>query len=178
MTEPRLKMSPPWVIYVRKLEAIFDEDPQIAFNIDWEDFSVTLATNNGEKAAALEKLLPETKTFGNVDLSIEIECPNKANLAFATAADLFNTAFEKNPVFEGVIVPEGVWFVPITYVMFKNVVVQFFADNLNDPRGLISTLYQEIASEIFADMPYLTGGIITYCTDVEKNLGKPLGEWP
>lgn len=34
MTEPRLKMSPPWVIYVRKLEAIFDEDPQIAFNID------------------------------------------------------------------------------------------------------------------------------------------------
>jgi hypothetical protein len=70
------------------------------------------------------------------------------------------------------------WYPPLTYVVFKNRVVQFFNDNLNDPHGVISTLYQDIADEIFADMPYQAHGGIAYCTDVEHNLGAPLGEWP
>jgi len=54
--------------------------------------------------------------------------------------------------------------------------VQFFADNINDCHGVISTLYQDIAAEIFED------GEITnayYNTDIEVGkLGMPLGEWP
>ena len=55
MTDVRLKISPPWITYVNKLQAIFDEDPQIAFNTDLGNgtYEVTLATNNPEKAAAL-----------------------------------------------------------------------------------------------------------------------------
>ena len=34
MNEPRLKILPPWTIVTRKLEALFDGDPQIAFNVD------------------------------------------------------------------------------------------------------------------------------------------------
>ena len=30
MNEPRLKILPPWTIVIRKLEALFDGDPQIA----------------------------------------------------------------------------------------------------------------------------------------------------
>ena len=44
-------------------------------------------------------------------------------------------------------VDDGYWFVDITYVIFKNCVVQFFNDNLNDAHGLISTLYQNIADK-------------------------------
>ena len=64
----------------------------------------------------------------------------------------------------------------MVYVVFKNCVVQFFNDNLNDAHGLISTLYQDIAADIL-DGPGTIG--VYYCTDVEHGaLGMPLGEWP
>ena len=36
MADVRLKLSPPWVTYVNKLQALFDGDPLIAFNIDYQ----------------------------------------------------------------------------------------------------------------------------------------------
>lgn len=178
MSDVRLRISPPWITYVNKLQALFDEDPQIAFNVDCSSGSpsVTLATNNPEKAAALTKLLPEQKYFGNVALSVNVDCPNMSNMAFTTAKELFETAFKGNPVLAYVVVPENVMYVPFTYVVFKNCVVQFFNDNLNDPHGVISTLYQDIAEEIFDDMNYPYNGI-AYCTDVERKLGAPVEEW-
>ena len=179
MTDVRLKISPPWITYVNKLSAIFDEDPQIAFNtnLGGGTYEVTLATNNAEKAAALRWLLPEEKVFGNVTLNINIDSgDNVINKAFGSAKELFETAFYNNPVLAYIVVPEGFNWVPFTYVVFKNCVVQFFNDNLNDCHGLISTLYQDIATEIFAD-----GGVegVYYNTDVEVGkLGMPLGEWP
>lgn len=180
MTCPRLKISPPWITYINKLQAIFDEDPQIAFNTNFEEgnYSVTLATNNPEKAAALKWLLPEEKVFGKISLAINIDCDKVINKAFSSPKELFETAFYNNPVLAYVVVPEGYNWVPFTYVVFKNCVVQFFNDNLNDPHGIISTLYQDIASEIFVDMPFPIGGGIAYCTDVEHKIGAPLGEWP
>ena len=179
MTDVRLKISPPWVTYINKLEAMFDGDPQIACNVDCSaaNPSIVLAVNNPDKAAALLKLLPETVTFGNINLSVGIDGTNGiSNRAFPTAKELFETAFKGNPAFAYVVVPEGVWYVPFTYVVFKNCVVQFFNDNLNDPHGLISTLYQDIAEELFAGVKY--AGQICYCTDIEQKLGMPLGEWP
>ena len=181
MSDVRLKISPPWVTYLNKLQALFDGDPHIAFNIDYNEMNVTLAiaATDGLKAAAIARLLPSEKQFGNVTLTINIDCPNMANKAFTSAEELFNTAFNGNPCFAYCTVPGGeYWAVPFTYVVFKNCVVQFFNDNLNDPHGIISTLYQDIADEIFEDMNFVGGGI-AYCTDVEHGkLGMPLGEWP
>ena len=51
-------------------------------------------------------------------------------------------------------------------------------DNLHDPHGLISTLYQDIAAEIFRSTTYTCGGGIAYATDIEhKILGMP-EIWP
>lgn len=180
MTDVRLKISPPWVTYVNKLEALFDGDPLIAFNVNYagEDGpSVVLATNDGDKAAALVKILPEEVSFGNVVLSIGVDCPNMSNRAFITKKELFETAFKGNPVFAYAVCPseDGYQWMTVTYVVFKNCVVQFFNDNLNDCHGIISTLYQEIAAEIFAD----TVSGVYYNTDIEVGkLGMPLGEWP
>lgn len=181
MNDARLKLAPPWVIYTNKLQAIFDPDPHIAFNIDYNGSNgpmVTIATNDGDKAAALVKLLPTEKTFGNVTLWICIDCPHISNRAFKTKTELFETAFKGNSAFAYTVCPyeEGYQFFTATYVVFKNCVVQFFSDNLNDCHGVISTLYQDIAAEIFADT-----GIdgVYYNTDVEVGkLGMPLGEWP
>lgn len=179
MTDIRTKLAPPWRTYISKLQAIFGGDPQITFDISETSINpyVTLATENPEKAAALLKLLPETKEYGNVTLRINIECPTPVNLAFATAKELFETAFKGNPAFAYTVVPEGYWYPNFTYVVFKNYVVQFFNDNLNDPHGIVSTLYQTIADEVFVKDGLLASGV-AYCTDIEHAVGAPLGEWP
>lgn len=178
MTDVRLKISPPWVTYTNYLEALFDGDPQIAFNVDYnaEHPSVTIATNNPDKAAALVKLLPTEKAFGNVTMTITVDCQTISNCAFANAKELFETAFSGNPAFAYVVVPENVRYVPFTYVVFKNCVVQFFNDNLNDPHGVVSTLYQDIADKVFEDMQYPSDSV-SFCTDVERKLGVSINEW-
>jgi hypothetical protein len=158
---------------------MFGADPQITITSEKQTPRpcVTLATDNAEKAAALLKLLPETVAYGNVTLDVKVECPTAVDLAFANAKQLFETAFAGNPVFAYTVVPEDCWYPNFTYVVFKNCVVQFFNDNLNDPHGIVSTLYQTIADEIFVKEGLLASGV-AYCTDIESKVGVPLGEWP
>jgi len=179
MTEPRLKILPPWTIVIRKLEALFDGDPQIAFNTDFsgEHPCVVLACYDGDKVAALQKILPSEVNFGNVTLKIMVD-GTPSNIAFTSKVDLFDAAFKGNPVYAYSTCPceDGYQWVCSTYVVFKNCVVQFAADNLNDCHGIISTLYQTIAEELLTGEA--TNGVF-YNTDVERaNLGYPLGEWP
>ena len=62
----------------------------------------------------------------------------------------------------------------INYVAFDPVVVQFFNDQLDDANGLKSTLYADIAKEVFG----MQDGIF-FCTDAaDVSLEVPLGEWP
>ena len=123
MKDVRLKLSPPWVTYINKLQALFDGDPEIAFNVDTNGASpfVTISTNNGDKATALTRLLPVVKNFGNVELLINIDGP-RSNRAFPTNKELFDTAFEKNPAFACCVTPvaDGYWYINFCYVIFKN----------------------------------------------------------
>lgn len=179
MTDVRLKILPPWSIVIRKLQALFDGDPQIAFNTDFsgDHPSVILSCNNGDKVAALQKILPEEIVFGGITLKVGVDGV-PSNRAFKNKKELFEVAFDKNPAFAYAISPvdEGYnWFAAV-YVVFKNCVVQVFADNLNDCHGVISTLYQDIANELLTG-PGAEG--VFFNTDVERGqLGKPLGEWP
>lgn len=174
----RLKILSPWVIYSKKINALFEADPQISIDIDYSAPRVTLFTENGEKAAALAKILPDHVEYGGVVLEINVETPAMPDLAFPNNQVLFETAFSGNAAFAGTFAPAAedyVW-LPVVYVIFKNCVVQFFADNLNDCHGVISTLYQDLATEIFGNGD-ITG--VYFNTDIERgNVGKPLGEWP
>lgn len=179
MNEPRLKILAPWAITINKFEALFDGDPQIACNVDYSGSapSIVLACNNGNKVAALQRILPEQVTFGGVVLRVGVD-GTPSNHAFASKKELFEVAFSGNPAFAYAVAPveEGATWFDMVYVVFNNCVVQFFADNLNDCHGVISTLYQDIAAEL------LTGegaqGVY-FNTNVERaNLGKPTGQWP
>ncbi len=179
MIDARLKILPPWSIVIRKIEALFDGDPQIACNTDFsgEHPTIVLACNNGDKIAALQKILPEKIEFGGVTLNVSVD-GKPSNRTFKNKKELFETAFSKNPAFAYAVSPvdEGYNWFAMTYVVFKNCVVQVFADNLNDCHGVISTLYQDIANEILTG-PGAEG--VFFNTDVERGqLGKPLGEWP
>ena len=180
MADVRLKISPPWITYIHKIQALFDGDPQIACNIKADNGGepvIALACNNGDKVVALQQILPTEVMFGNIPLHIVID-GIPSNRAFKNKKELFEVAFEKNPAFAYAVSPadDGYAWFSMVYVVFKNCVVQFFNDNLNDCHGVISTLYQDIAEEI------LTGDAVNgvfFNTDVERGkLGKPLGEWP
>lgn len=179
MTDVRLKLLPPWSIFIRKVEALFDGDPQIACNVNWgsDAPSIVLACGNGDKVAALQQILPEEIEYGGVTLKVAVD-GIPSNRAFTSKVDLFDTAFNNNPAYAYSMCPceDGYQWISATYVVFKNHVVQFFADNLNDCHGVISTLYQDIANEILTG-PATSG--VYFNTDVEVGkLGKPLGEWP
>lgn len=179
MADTRLKILPPWTIAIRKLEALFDGDPQIAFNCDFYGVQpvVVLSCNNGDKVAALDQILPEEVNFGNVSLKIAVD-GTPSNRTFTSKVELFDTAFKGNPAYAYSICPveEGYQWFDTTYVVFNNCVVQFAADNLNDCHGVISTLYETIADELLTGPA--TAGVF-FNTNVERaGLGMPLGEWP
>ena len=179
MNNVRLKVSPPWVTTINMYVALFDGDPQIACNVDYSGSnpSIVLACNNGDKAAALQHILPEEVVFGAIRLKVAVD-GMPSNRVFKNKKELFETAFSGNPAFAYAVAPTEdsyAWF-DMVYVVFKNCVVQFFNDNLNDCHGIVSTLYQDIAAEILTG-PGAKG--VFFNTDVERGaLGKPLSEWP
>lgn len=179
MTDTHLKILSPWAIYIKKMEALFDGDPQITCNVDYTGLNpyIVLSCDNGDKVAALLMLLPKEVHFGNVTLMVDVD-GIPSNRAFHDKKELFEVAFDKNPAFAYAVVPptaEYGWF-DMVYVVFKNYVVQFFADNLHDCHGVISCLYEELATELLTG-PGAQG--VYFNTDVERaGVGLSTDQWP
>ena len=173
----RLKISSPWVTYVNKLNALFGSDPDIKFEYDNDLVEVKLFVNNPVKYEAIRRIVPIGKRFGNVCLGITVVPANGTVKIFngrtPTKEELFDSAFSGNPVYEYSKTVAGIFSNTITYVVFKHCVVQFFNDNLNDIYGNITTLYEDIAREIFADE---VGEGVFYCTEVAEGMVTP--NWP
>ena len=172
----RTKISPPWIIFVRMLTAMFEHDTQIGIMYDDSEKKLKLLVDNPAKAAALDFLLSNEIKFGNVALHVAVTPANAGETNFIPGKDLgetFDTAFSGNPVYAYSHKVAGMYSFNMTYIVFKRNVVQFFADNLNDLHGNISTLYEDIARDVFKN-----DLAVAYCTDIEEKVGMPLGEWP
>ena len=153
------KISPPWVTFYKEMDALFGEDPEIEVKYDAASYTVALYVDNPEKADALTVLLPEEKVFGNVTVKIKVLPANKLTVNVT----LFQKAFEGNPAFAFVKTAGTPFFDSFRYVVFKNRVVQFFNDDIRSVYGVKSTLYEDIARDVFADFD----GIF-FCTDTEE----------
>ncbi len=158
-----LKLSPPWNTFFSEIDKLFGDDPEIKIVIPHEKDStgcpyMEMYIDSNEKYEALKKILPEEKAFGNIKAKIIMKPSNKNQ----TTADLFNTAFKGNPAFVD-IVDTTVTLFPRIYVVFKNKVVQFYDDNMADPHGMKSTLYQDIAAEVFGNAEG-----VSFCTEMEE----------
>ena len=174
-----LKLSPPWLTYVHKIGALFEGDILLQLDYDPDTFTLNIRSlvDDGDKIAALLKLLPAKKSFGKITVKINIEGA-PTDRAFTSNKELFEVAFNGNPAFAYCECAQqsGSYYYGATYVVFKNHVVQFFCDDLRDPRGLVSTLYQDIAAEIFADADVLQSSAVDYCTDIVGKVYLPLGK--
>lgn len=150
----KVELFPPWIIFVNKLEAMFEKDDEINIVYNDNNKEVRLYVDNPSKAEALAELLPAEKTFGNVVLEIEV-IPNNDEI---TDIDLFRRAFEGNEAVAYIDTIEALgaaW----NYVVFEPEVVQYHNDDIKDINGLCSTLYENIARDIFDTEE------VFFCTD-------------
>ena len=164
----KLKLSAPWYITVREFEVLFNYDEDVHVVYDEENHLIKLYVEDVDKAAALEELLPKEYCFGNVTLDVEVVPSNSEDELMCmnlqgnnTTKDLlYDIAFNGNPIYSFAnTIRLGTN--TITYVVFQRMVVQFFIDDLGDAFGNRSTLYQEIAKDIFGEEEG-----VSFCTDV------------
>lgn len=155
------ELSSPWVAYWNKIYALFYDDPEIRVQHDEfvEDgvYNIRLYVENTDKANALTKLLPAETTFGTVTVRTTVIPANREGLS---KDELLRIAFNNNPAVSRIVTIKNVMSNPITYCAFRKEVVQYPADNLHDINGNVSTLFENIAFDIFGESEG-----ICFCTD-------------
>ena len=180
----RLNLSPPWIIYFKQVEAFFKYDPTVRVLYDDEKYEVKIYVEDEIKADFLTQYLRPEVDFGNIKVKVIVVPANKLNDNFKSGSlTHYEIIFFHNTAVSYIHKVDNIFVKDITYIVFKNEIVQFFTDDISDINGFTSTLYEDIAREIFINMDN-----VFFCTDVpaEKaifrtkntSLGSPLGEWP
>lgn len=156
----KLKLSPPWDIFYKEVDAFFKEDGDVKVIFDEDEFTIKLYVDDATKAAALTELLPTEKDFGNVVLKISVIPANEGGRPALGMPPY--TAFYGNPIVDEIKIIRDLFGYDLVYVMFVKEVVQYFTDNISDYNGFCSTLYENIARNIFEGKE----GVF-YCTSAE-----------
>lgn len=153
----KLNLQAPWTEYASEVTALFEKDPDVKVEYDNLGKKLKLYVKSPEKAEALEMILQDEIEFGSVKLTIEIIPANKET---RTPMDIFAVAFKGNPIVSYTKTVDALGF-SAGYVVFKPEVVQYFNDDLSDINGMKSTLYAEVAKDVFQDHD----GVF-FCTDI------------
>ena len=181
----RLNLSPPWLIYYAQMQAFFKHDPTIRVLYDDEEYEIKVYVDDEIKADFLTHYLKPEVDYGNVKLKITVIPANVPKNSFeGCSLSPFEIMFFDNEAVSYIHTVDNIFVKNMTYVVFKNEVVQFFTDDISDINGLTSTLYEDIAREIF-----INNEGVFFCTDIPQgyivfrkakdiSLGSPLGEWP
>lgn len=157
-----IKLTAPWDEYYNKLKAFFAQDEGVHILYDRDSFEIKVCVDVQAKADALEELLVKEITFGDVKLTISVMQPNLSGsfTRFNSKDELFRTAFDSNPSFSFARTVQLLYSNTMTFVVFVPEVLQYYNDNLGDWNGFRSTLYQDVAKEIFKEQDG-----VYYCTD-------------
>lgn len=154
-----LKISSPWQEFNSKVRTLFDGDKDIEVGDIYKPneggeayFAFDILVRNHKKFEALDKVMPAAVEFGNITLGICVQDLENA-VDEIRPAQLFAAIFEGNPHFKDVKEINDVAGFTHAYVRFKPEVLQFFNDDLSDYNRNWSGLAQDIAEEVFADLP-------------------------
>ena len=163
MENDKMKLSPPWITYFHKVQALFEKDNSITVDFDESNCCLNIIVKEDiEKGEAIQKLFPSEKVFGNNIMKINVVTIQEPKQI--PTAQIFANAFKNNPVVEDVINKSDILRNDQTYIMFQNKVVQFFNDDIYDYNGVCTTLYQNIAKDVFKDF-----ADVHYCTSTNVN---------
>ena len=159
-----LKLSAPWHTYYKELCELFKKDKEIRIIYDTDEQIINIYVDNTAKADAMAAVLPTEKDFGSVTVQINVIPANPTfKKAKSVRGSLYEDLFRGNSIVDDIVTIEGVMTNPITYVIFKKEVVQYYNDSLADAHGLCSTLYQDIANRVLD-----AGEGIFFCTNDAK----------
>lgn len=164
-----LKLSSPWMIYYKEVCAMFENDPNVSVIFDEDEMKLKLFVEGNERAAAIDAIMPDEKEFGTAALDIivypanYVDGPKKLKDTPERMKDLFDWAFSTNSALSFTNEVRMLYNNTFTYVVFRKEVVQYFNDDIGDAFGLCSTLYEEIARDIFKPMEG-----VYYCTNKEN----------
>lgn len=154
-------MYSPWVVFVNQIKALFANDPDVDVEYHSDEQTINLYVADSDKADALMKIMPMSKKFGNITVYVRVIPANDNNGEYL--AKCFETAFYGNDAFSHLTtVKDAFMSNPLSYCVFKKEVVQYPNDNIFDEHGVCSTLYQDLAHDIFGDVH----GVF-FCTDTE-----------
>lgn len=141
-----IQLAPPWIAHYHKIQAFFEKDPNVKVTYNNDDYTVTIAVIGYDKAEAITRLVKPEVVFGNIILKVRVVL---VNIESADIIDIFKTAFSGNPTVvsaEKVNLPGTD---SVNQVMFRKEVVQFFNDDIGDAYGVESTLFENIANDVF-----------------------------
>lgn len=155
--DKKVNLVTPWGEYFNQLEAFFKEDDGVRVEYDNEAMAIKIYVEGDAKADALSKLLPTSKKFGNVEVKVNII---PANSLDTSRISLFRRALEGNKAVADIETVYGVSSNDFSFVIFEPEVVQYYNDDLSDFNGICSTLYQDLAKELFGE----NEGVY-FCTD-------------
>ena len=151
----KFTIEAPWYTFQKKVKALFERDQKIIVGEIYETedgsphFAFDIEVRDHEKFLALDRVMPKTRTFGNVTLGINLYDEENAN--GNDNIDLFDTIFRDNPIVKNIEVTIDFAGTEFGFVCFKPEVIQFPDDNIADFNGNWSGLAQDIAQEVFND---------------------------
>ena len=155
-----LNLQSPWLTYVGKMVALFANDDDVKVEFDQESMNLKLYVDCATKADALTKLLKDQISFGNVSLTITVIPGDDEKIATT-----ISSAFAGNPRFSKVATADLFGTGNLTtFAIFKPEVIQFFNDDLTDYYGNWNGLAEDIAREVFKEIPN-----VNYSTDIRKD---------
>lgn len=154
-----IKLISPWMEYYHKIQAFFKKDSKVHVILSEDEKTIDLYVEDAAKADALAMMLPNEVKFGNVTVYVCVIPPNGEEAE--STGDMYHDAFGTNEAFSFSRMVSGIMTNDITYVVFKNEVVQYYNDDLGDIYGQRSCLYENLAREIFTD----AHGVY-FCTDL------------
>ncbi len=170
----RYALAAPWYTLYNELLAMFEGDKEVRVLMDGNCETIRLYIDNPRKCAALDKVLKHEHRFGDKVVTVVCVPPNDTGVKEAPedVETLWETAFDGNQAFAFVIAPTTP-FGTLTYVVFASMVVQFFNDDLSDVYGNRTTLYQNIATDLFQRQ-----NNENFCTEHAEHVSVRQKNWP
>lgn len=152
-----LELTAPWTTYYSELKEFFKSDRDVHIIYNKKNYTIEMYVENKNKADALNTIIPSVKHFGDIELKINIIPAN--NCYKVSYGSIYQDAFCGNSAVKEVKTFDFMS-TPITYIVCKKEVVQYYNDDIGDLNGVCSTLYQDIADRIFE----VESGVF-FCTD-------------
>lgn len=150
--ETKVSLAAPWITYYHKMMTFFEGDPEVTLVYDEDNATLKLYVDNAEKAEALGQLIPDRMGWGKIIMNIQIIPSNKKTGKYQRE-DIFHAALDGNAAFaEARTLDYDEMSNPMTFVVFKPIVAQYYDDNMASLTGLSSCLYEDLARDLFVEM--------------------------